>query len=101
MAGAAVLASKAALRAGAGLVSVHSVDENRVILQSTVPEAIFVNELTEPERYNSLAFGPGLGTDEQTAEMLFELLKTLRKPCVLDADALNIISSHKNFLEFI
>jgi NAD(P)H-hydrate epimerase len=101
MAGAAVLASKAALRAGAGLVSVHSVDENRIIMQSAVPEAIFVNELTEPERYNSFAFGPGLGTDEQTAEMLFELLKTLRKPCVLDADALNIISSHKNFLEFI
>ena len=101
MAGAAVLASKAALRAGAGLVSVHSVDENRIILQSTVPEAIFVNELTDPERYNSFAFGPGLGTGEQTAEMLFELLKTLRKPCVLDADALNIISSHKNFLEFI
>lgn len=101
MAGAAVLASKAALRAGAGLVSIHSVDENRIILQSTVPEAIFVNELTDPERYNSFAFGPGLGTGEQTAEMLFELLKTLRKPCVLDADALNIISSHKNFLEFI
>ena len=101
MAGAAVLASKAALRAGAGLVSIHSVDENRIILQSTVPEAIFVNELTDPERYNSFTFGPGLGTNEQTAEMLFELLKTLRKPCVLDADALNIISSHKNFLEFI
>ena len=101
MAGAAVLASKAALRAGAGLVSVHSVDENRVILQSTVPEAIFVNELTELDHYNSFAFGPGLGTGDQTAEMLFELLKTLRKPCVLDADALNIISRHKNFLEFI
>ena len=101
MAGAAVLASKAALRAGAGQVSVHSVDENRVILQSTVPEAIFVNELTELDHYNSFAFGPGLGTGDETAEMLFELLNTLRKPCVLDADALNIISRHKNFLEFI
>ena len=33
--------------------------------------------------------------------MLFELLKTVQKPCILDADALNIISNHKNFLEFV
>ena len=101
MAGAAILASKAALRSGAGLVSVHSVDENRVILQTAVPEAIFANELTELDHYNSFAFGPGLGTDEATTEMLFELLKTLQKPCVLDADALNIISQHQNFFDFI
>ena len=101
MAGAAILASKAALRSGAGLVSVHCVDENRVILQTAVPEAIFVNELNSLDNYNSFAFGPGLGTDEATTEMLFEFLKTLKNPCVLDADALNIISQHQNFFDFI
>lgn len=101
MAGAAVLASKAALRSGAGLVSVHSIDENRIILQSTVPEAIFLNELDEFDGYNSIAFGPGLGTESQIAEKLFEFLKKIKKPCILDADALNIISQHKNFIESI
>ena len=101
MAGAVVLSAKAALRSGAGLVSVHSVEDNRIILQSTVPEAIFVSELPDLTNYNSIAIGPGLGTDFQTTEMLFEMLKTMYKPCVLDADALNIISRHKNFLEFV
>ena len=101
MAGAAVLTSRGALRSGTGLVTVHSLEENRVILQSTVPEAIFVNELPNLVHYNSFAFGPGLGTDNQTSDMLFELLKTVQKPCVLDADALNIISQHKNYLDFI
>lgn len=101
MAGAAVLAAKAALRSGAGLVSVHSVEENRVILQTAVPEAIFINELNLLDGYNAFAFGPGLGTEKDTAEMLFEFLKTLKYPCVLDADALNIISQNPNFLDFI
>ena len=63
-----------------------------MILQTAVPEAIFVNELNSLDNYNSFAFGPGLGTDQATTEMLFEFLKTLKNPCVLDADALNIIS---------
>lgn len=79
MAGASVLATKGALRAGAGLVSVHSVEENRVILQSAVPEAIFLNEINSLENYNSFAFGPGLGTDEKTAEMLKEVLNQLNR----------------------
>lgn len=101
MAGAAVLVSQSALRAGAGLVSVHSGEENRVILQTAVPEAIFVNELNTLDNYNAFAFGPGLGTEKETAEMLFELLKNLNRPCVLDADALNIIFNHQEFLDFI
>lgn len=101
MAGAAVLAAKAALRSGAGLVSVHSVEENRVILQTAVPEAIFLSEISDLKPFSSLAFGPGLGTDPETAEMLSEMLETIKIPCILDADALNIISQHKNFFDLI
>ncbi|NLO70382.1 MAG: NAD(P)H-hydrate dehydratase [Porphyromonadaceae bacterium] len=101
MAGAAVLAAKAALRSGAGLVSVHSVEENRVILQTAVPEAIFLSEISDLKSFSSLAFGPGLGTDPETAEMLSEMLETIKIPCILDADALNIISQHKNFFDLI
>lgn len=101
MAGAAVLASKGALRAGAGLVSVHSVEENRQILQTAVPEAIFLNEIQKLESYHSFAFGPGIGTSNEASEILVQLLESIQSPCILDADALNIISENKRFLSLI
>lgn len=101
MAGAALLASQAALRAGVGLASVHSGEENRLIIQTAVPEAIFVKKLNTLDDYNAFAFGPGLGTEKETAEMLFELLTNLNCPCVLDADALNIISKSQKNLDII
>ncbi|MFV0391920.1 MAG: NAD(P)H-hydrate dehydratase, partial [Paludibacteraceae bacterium] len=101
MAGAAILASKGALRAGAGLLSVHSVEENRQILQTAVPEAIFLTEIKNPENYTSCAFGPGIGTSNEASEILFQLLESIQSPCILDADALNIISENKRFLSLI
>lgn len=101
MAGAAILATKAALRGGTGLVSVHSVADNRVILQTAVPEAIFVEQVKGLDAYSACAFGPGLGVDESTAEMLFEMLSNMTSPCVIDADALNIVARNPNYLDFI
>lgn len=109
MAGAAVLSSKAGLRSGAGLVTVHSAACNRVIVQSSIPEAIFQSDKNDDyisaipalENYNAVAVGPGIGQNHETATMLNQLLTTLDKPCVLDADALNIISQNKNLLEKI
>ena len=101
MAGAAVLASKAALRSGAGLVTVHSEEANRAILQTANPEAIFNNELNNIEAYNAFAFGPGIGTEKQAEGMLGELLQNIHKPVVLDADALNIISQCPELLNYI
>ena len=101
MAGAAMLATKAAMRGGAGLVSVHSVADNRVILQTAVPEAIFVEQVQGLDTYSACAFGPGLGVDESTVEMLFEMLSNMNSPCVIDADALNIIARNPNYFDFI
>lgn len=109
MAGAVVLSAKAALRSGAGLVTVHSAADNRVILQTSVPEAIFQSdkandfctEILFPEKFNVMAVGPGIGTRLQTQEMLHQFLKTTDSPCVLDADALNIIGEQKDFLPLI
>jgi len=109
MAGSAVLATKAALRSGAGLVTVHSAAENRVILQTAIPEAIFISDHTADyiadvislEPYNVVAVGPGIGTHSDTARMLRKLLENHRKSCVLDADALNIISEQKDLLHRI
>ncbi len=95
MAGAAVLAAKAAYRTGAGMVKVISPKENRVILQKTIPEALYG---TEEDLINSIAWadvigiGPGLGTDERARKLLDIVLNGSDKPLVLDADALNLLA---------
>lgn len=109
MAGASVLSGKAALRAGAGLVTVHGCASNRTIIQTAVPEVLFqadqfdnfISDVNVLEIYNAVAVGPGIGTKPETAGMLRKLLDQLNKPCVLDADALNIISFEKDLLELI
>jgi NAD(P)H-hydrate epimerase len=109
MAGAAVLSAKAALRSGAGLVSVHSAESNRIIVQGFIPEAIFqednnkdiITEFADIESYNAIAVGPGIGTKAVTTKMLKLLLETAQKPIVLDADALNIISTNKDLMRLI
>ena len=112
MAGAAILSAKAAYAAGAGLVEVVTPHENREILQTSVPEAVLTtyNPYASPEdiraltetvaaRASVIAAGPGIGTGP-AAKKIVQALLTLRtqddlraKPCVLDADALNIISA--------
>ena len=105
--GAAVLAAKACLRSGVGLLTVHAPKIGYSILQSTVPEAmidvdadekintIFHNELSA---YTSIGIGPGIGTDNKTADFLLLLFERYQKPMVLDADALNILADNKNLL---
>jgi len=97
MAGAAVIAAKAAQRAGAGLVNVASAASNRVVLQTAVPEAIFVDRAgLSPEEASSahaLLAGPGIGTDDGALRALdraIELTAGLRT--AIDADALNLFA---------
>ena len=107
MAGAAVLSGKAALRSGCGLVTVHSPECNREIVQSAVPEVIFdsdasyfsVSHLTETDKYNAVGIGPGLGVNPVTVSMLIKFLQNYHKPVVLDADALNCMADNKKLLE--
>ena len=102
MSGAAYLCAKAAYRSGAGLVAILTPEENRVILQSTLPEAVVsVYSPHSPDEaliYETakiasvIAAGPGIGKSEGAKKMLIALLKSSNKPMVLDADALNIIA---------
>lgn len=109
MAGASVLAGKAALRSGAGLVSIHGPASNRIIVQSAVPELIFysdksedyISEIRQADVYAAVAIGPGIGQSDETAIFLKEILGKLDSPCVLDADALNLIGQNKEMLELI
>lgn len=109
MAGASVLGARAALRCGAGLVTVQSPECNREIIQTAIPEAIFstgetddyLRRVPDLEKYTTIAIGPGIGTHAETADMLQLLVQQLTKACVMDADALNIISKNKKMLKQI
>jgi ADP-dependent NAD(P)H-hydrate dehydratase / NAD(P)H-hydrate epimerase len=105
--GAAVLAAKACLRSGAGLLTVYCPAVGYQIMQISVPEAMtttdleldFLTKLPSLEPYTTIGIGPGMGQHPETAAMLAALLITWRKPIVLDADALNLLSQHKDLYE--
>lgn len=95
MAGAAILASRAAYRAGAGMVKVITPEENRVILQTAVPEALFGTEQSLQdgmEWADVFVAGPGLGRGEMAQYCLERVIAYGKKPLVLDADGLNLLA---------
>ncbi len=107
--GAAVLAAKACLRTGAGLLTVHVPSKGGDILQNSVPEAMlsvdkeacFFTESPGLDRFDALGVGPGIGTGADTKDAFLCLLKQVLLPLVLDADALNILSSVPDFRNLI
>jgi len=104
--GAAVLASKACLHAGAGLTSAHIPTCGYVIMQTAVPEVMvktdadekMITGVDELETYNALGIGPGIGTSQQTEDMLKGIFQKYQKPVVIDADGLNCIAANKKLL---
>ena len=114
MAGASVLAAKACLRTGVGKVTVLCPHKNNDILQIAVPEAILRHDASETlfskaidiEAYDAIAIGPGIGTENITAQALHEQLKVINKssqkrPLLMDADALNILSQNPSWADYI
>lgn len=109
MMGAAVLAARAVVKSGGGLVTVHTGWCGMPILQTAVPEALFEpdrNEwyITDMKCYHNhqvVAVGPGIGSHDQTIDALEGLLKTAKAPLVLDADALNCIAKRPALLSMI
>lgn len=107
--GAAILATKACLRAGVGLVTVHVPSCGYEIMQSTVPEAMvsldedehIVTRVYDLPKYNTIAVGCGLSTKNRTRNALCYILKHMDRPTVLDADALNILGQSPDWMEYI
>ena len=109
-AGAAVLAARACLHGGVGLLTVRTPTCAYQILQTAVPEAMaltdpnpdFVTELPDLKPYAAVGIGPGLGQQEATAEVLRQLLRKAADnsfALVIDADALNLLGSHRELLD--
>ena len=109
MMGAAVLATKAAIHAGAGLVTAHIPRMGVDILQVAVPESllsidesdILFTQHPPLERFSAIATGPGINQKPNSKKALIGLLKEVKVPCVLDADGLNLLSIIENWQEFL
>ena len=109
MMGAAILTGEAALRSGAGLVTLHVPAVGYQVVQTAFPEAIVsvdgevdvIGHVPDFSAYDAVALGPGIGRKQKTADAVKRILGTSRIPMVIDADALNIISENQDFLELL
>lgn len=107
--GAAFLCAKAAMKSGAGLLTVHTAHCGMQILQTSLPEAMLT--IDESEEFISsgsvlpetdvVCIGPGIGRNTKTVENLRSLLKANPKKLVIDADGLNILSDHSELMDLL
>lgn len=99
--GAVGLGVYAAMRSGVGLTSAWIPGCGLTFLQSFVPEAMCITDTNQDHlqdmpiipRCNAVVVGPGIGQHDETKKALFEMLKSIDRPILLDADALNIIAA--------
>lgn len=108
MAGACYFAGKAACLSGAGLVDILTTEENRIILQERLPEAIlhtYSGRCPETlvkaccDRADAIVLGPGLSTSKSAKELFSAVFAAASVPMVIDADGLNILSEDVNVLQ--
>lgn len=108
MAGAAYFSAGAAYRMGTGLVKIVTDAANREILQTLLPEAILAvyDADTDMEQFvseqlawaDAVIAGPGIGRTAVAEDLVEAVLRQVEVPCLLDADALNILSEHPGWL---
>ena len=109
MMGAAILSAKAALRSGIGLLHVHIPEGMEKVMHISVPEALVDRDvssccfsgISDFEKYDAVAVGPAIGQAKETVNALADLLDKWRGVTILDADALNILSEHREFLKLL
>jgi ADP-dependent NAD(P)H-hydrate dehydratase / NAD(P)H-hydrate epimerase len=107
--GASVLASRASLRSGLGLLTVHIPKCGNTILQTAVPEAMvsidkneeFLTSIENTDQYSAIGIGPGLGQHPETVKAFTSILSQFKSPMVIDADALTILSLKKELMNHI
>ena len=100
--GAAVIAARACMRSGVGLLTVSVPQEERFILQIAIPEAMLImrdNIDGMLDNYSAVGIGCGIGTSDDAKALLKAVLSQMNQPLLLDADALNIISENKDLLD--
>lgn len=106
--GAAILATKACLRSGAGLVTACIPEIGGDVMQTAFPEAMItisgkehLNTIPADIANFTIGIGPGLGVNKETIQSFKQIFKSVKKPLVLDADAINILSILPMLLGFL
>ncbi|MHC1721622.1 MAG: NAD(P)H-hydrate dehydratase [Aminipila sp.] len=97
MAGAAILCGRGALRSGAGLVRIATLEEIFPIIQVGVPEATCVSRRSlnlDKMNYDAISAGPGLGEELEDADLIRKILREYEGTFILDADGLNQIAKN-------
>lgn len=114
MTGAAALAAQAALRVGAGLVTVAAPESSQPVVAALRPEfmtlafaeapgggfaaAAAEDLLARAARMDALAVGPGIGTDPETQEFVRKVVANSPAPLVIDADAIKAFAGKPGLL---
>lgn len=107
--GSMVLASRAALRSGCGLVTVLVSKCGYEILQTASPESMVITDenyhkITKIEfdfNPKAIGIGMGIGQDDETVVAFYEFLSNTKLPLVIDADGLNILASNPDWLSLL
>ncbi len=107
--GAVVLATKAALKVGAGLMTSFIPKCGYSVLQSALPEAMVLTDANDEKftevKYDfspaAIGVGPGMGTHQKSIKALKALFSNNETPFVIDADALNCLAENKDLLKSI
>ena len=107
--GSVCLSSKAAIKSGCGLVTTFVPQCGYDIVQIAIPEVMVLTDV-QTHCISAIHFdivpyaigiGPGLGQDSSTQQGLYDFLKSNTIPLVIDADALNILSLHPDWLALL
>lgn len=108
MMGAAVLSSSACLRSGVGKLTSVICEAGYDIMQTSVPEAMckvsgekYISGFTDFESFDAIGIGPGIGKYDSHKKLLQDLFTNFKKPIVIDADALNVLSENRDLYNFI
>jgi NAD(P)H-hydrate epimerase len=107
--GAAVLASKACLRSGVGLLTTHIPQRGYEIMQTALPEAMIsidssetvFSDIPELKSYSAIGIGPGLDKKHETQKALKKLLQAKPEKLVVDADGLNMLSENQEWYDLL
>lgn len=102
MPGAAILSSLASLRGGAGITRLLHPEEMQALLTASPYELIKIPYHSDDvemivetmNKASAIFIGPGLGLKPETKKLIHDVLQKLTKPCVIDADALTVISEN-------
>jgi NAD(P)H-hydrate epimerase len=107
--GASVLASRACLRSGVGLLTCHIPQLGYEIIQNSIPEAMIsidssetvFSEVPNLSSFSAIGIGPGLDKKQETQQALKILLQANPNKLIIDADALNILSENQDWYNLL